>query len=167
MALTKNTSIFLMLKLGVLLFLVPSISSAQDSVFYMWNDLVNDPDMTETNLLMVAQVSRIELQIMGLYVDTCQEFQPESDEAANSLKSKLAEIGANVHEFLNRYTTEEINALGARINDMVQQNYENQRESAPEFGNRDAAFQEQFCSAIRTGILEMVPAVRVEIEKGI
>ncbi len=160
---TYRESILIKCLLIALIFLsFASPLNAQDSVLYQWDDLVRDPKVDEVNLLQLAQVSSLELQMMALYAEVCQQFQPESEETAEKPKSHIFEIGKNVQEYLNRYTEEEIIALGIP-NNRPQDFLELQKEEISKLIREyPEDLQKSICSEYRTDILNTAPAAKVE-----
>ncbi len=152
--------------IAVLLFAMPVFG--QDAVFFMWNELVNSQELDEVELLQIAQTAQIELKTIEVFIDGCQETLPESEESATLLKTRLSASRENIIEFLNRYTPNEIEALGATINDRAQQLYEREKQMmTTEFEEYSADRQKGFCAEMRRAVLQLAPAIKVEIEKAI
>lgn len=97
-------------------------------------------------------------------IEVCQEFQPQPHETAQTLKDYISDLGANVKEFIDRYTLEEIQASGAKIDDSAETAYELQKQEMPGvFREMGQEFQKNICSEMRADILRMSPAVMVDL----
>jgi hypothetical protein len=137
--------------------LVPSAYS-QDSALSLWDDLVSNREIDESGLLAAAQISKAELLIMRLYIDVCQEVQPEQEGSFDSLTMHLDMAGKAIFDFLGRYSEEELEALGASSNNAAMKNYEQQKVEMPaQFSTMEEQWQLEFCTEIRIAVKEMTP----------
>jgi hypothetical protein len=85
--------------LTLTLLFASTLSFAQEAVLPYWETFINNKDFTRSDFVKLSKKAEVELQLIDLYLDVCQENLALSANENDKLKTHLKDVGSEIFTY--------------------------------------------------------------------